>query len=171
MRIIVDILAFGLIVYVAGAAGFAVAKRFTERPRQLADLCLGLEVLRTEIVYAATPLATALGTLRVRAPLGEFFVHAAEGIASLKTARSAWEDALPVLVKQSALLGPDLAALRHLGEVLGTSNREDQERHLLVVLRRLESLQREAEEEAKRSATLWKYLGVLSGITLVIILI
>jgi len=171
MRIAIDLLAFGLIMYVTGAAGFAVAKRFTERPRQLADLCLGLEVLRTEIVYAATPLATALGTLRVRAPMGEFFARAGEGIAALKTARSAWEDALTVLGAKSALLERDLTTLRHLGEVLGTSDRADQERHLLVVTRRLESLQREAEEEAKRSATLWKYLGVLSGITLVIILI
>ena len=81
MLVIIDLLAFGLIVYVTGAAGFAVAKGFTERPRQLADLCPGLEVLRTEIVDAATPLATALGTLRVRAPMGEFFARAGEGIA------------------------------------------------------------------------------------------
>lgn len=171
MRVLIDVVAFSLIVYVSAAAGFAVARGYTERPRQLADLCLSLEVLRTEIVYAATPLATALGNLRVRAPMGEFFAGASEGIAALKTARNAWEGALMGLREKSALLERDIAVLRHLGEVLGTSNREDQERHLLVVLRRLENLQREAEEEARRSARLWKYLGVLSGITLVIILI
>jgi len=170
MHFIVDVLAFSLIVYTCTLAGFAVANGYAERPRQLRDLLTGLEMLRTEIVYAATPLAAALTSLRLRHPIGKFFLCAGEGIDALATARSAWVTALDALSRDAALLEGDLAALRYLGDVLGTSNREDQERHLLVAIRRIEALQREAEEEAKRSARLWKYLGVLSGITVVIII-
>lgn len=173
MRIAVNIVCYGLILYASTMVGFTISRNYSERPRQLQNLLTGVQMLLTEIVYAATPLSVALVHISrvLDNPVGAFFARASQGIAEHMSAKRAWEEALDTLAHESALLTPDLDVLRYLGGVLGTSDREDQQRHLLVASRRLEGLHQTSQEEAKRNERMWKYLGVLCGIVVVIIIL
>lgn len=173
MRLAADVLCCALILYGSSMVGFSIARNFAERPRQLHSLQTGVQMLLTEIVYAATPLALALehisGTMD--GCVAVFFKRIAQEINSLQPARRAWEEGLIYLQHSSALLTPDIDALRALGDVIGISDREDQQRHLLLAARRLEALYQAALHEAARNERLWRYLGVLAGIVVVILII
>ncbi|MDP3486425.1 MAG: stage III sporulation protein SpoIIIAB [Bacillota bacterium] len=172
MRIIANILCYGLIIYGSSMVGFSIARNYAERPRQLHTLLTCVQILLTEIVYAATPLSEALRNLSRSSDkiVGEFFAQVAQEIDNLKPARIAWEQGLEQLQSASALLAPDIEALRALGDVIGTSDREDQQRHLLLASRRIEALHQSAVNEAAKNERLWRYLGVLAGIVIVIII-
>ena len=152
--------------------GFSIARNYAERPRQLHSLLTGVQILLTEIVYAATPLSEALRNLSrsTDSTIGAFFAQVAQAIDDLQPARIAWAEGLDELQSASALLAPDIEALRALGDVIGTSDREDQQRHLLLAARRIEALHQTAVNEAAKNERLWRYLGVLAGIVFVIII-
>ncbi|KAF0197419.1 MAG: stage III sporulation protein AB [Bacillota bacterium] len=171
MHNIANILCYALIIYGSSMMGFTIARNYAERPRQLQALLTGVQILLTEIVYAATPLSEALQNLsRSCDTIGAFFSRVAQEIDNLKPARIAWEEGLEQLQAASALLAPDIEALRALGDVIGTSDREDQQRHLLLASRRIEGLHQSAVNEAAKNERLWRYLGVLAGIVAVIII-
>lgn len=172
MRIIANIACYALIIYGSSMVGFSIARNYAERPRQLHSLLTGIQILLTEIVYAATPLSAALRNLGRSGDktIGEFFNIVAKEIDDLKPARIAWEEGIDHLQFSSALLTPDIEALRALGDVIGTSDREDQQRHLLLASRRIEGLYQAAVNEATKNERLWRYLGVLAGIVIVVII-
>jgi len=172
MRIVADLLCYALILYGSSMVGFSIARNYAERPRQLQALQTGIQILMTEIVYAATPLSEALRNIsRVSEKvIGQFFATVAQEIEGLKPARLAWEVGLEELQMASALLSPDIEALRALGDVIGTSSREDQQRHLLLASRRIEALHQPSADDAAKNERLWRYLGVLAGIVVVIII-
>lgn len=172
MRIAVNMLCYALIVYSSTMVGFSIARNYAERPRQLHGLLTAIQILQTEIVYAATPLAQALSNAsRATGGCVAVFLHMIAGdIGRYTSARVAWECGLDQLQASSALLAPDIDALRALGDVIGTSDREDQQRHLLLAARRIESLYQVAALEAAKNERLWRYLGVLAGVVVVIII-
>lgn len=173
MRIVVNVACYALILYASTMVGFTISRNYSERPRQLQNLLTGVQMLLTEIVYAATPLSTALWHISraLESPIANFFSKTAQGIEEHMSSKRAWDDAMDALNHQSALLAPDLDVMKYLGDVLGTSDREDQQRHLLVAARRLEGLYQTAQEEARRNETMWKYLGILCGVVVVIIIL
>ncbi|HLN65194.1 MAG TPA: stage III sporulation protein AB, partial [Symbiobacteriaceae bacterium] len=71
----------------------------------------------------------------------------------------------------TALRPDDLAVLMALAGVLGASGRADQVRHLALARERLAGEEARAQEERQRYERLARYLGVLSGAALVLILI
>ncbi|MBT9157184.1 MAG: hypothetical protein DDT36_00162 [Firmicutes bacterium] len=164
---------FGLILYASTMVGLIIAKSYRDRPRQLQSIRTGIEMLVTEIVYAATPLSVALENVSQSQakPAAEFFALTGRGIAEFMPVRQSWAMGLAYLQTSSALLWADLEALRLLGEVLGVSNRDDQERHLLLACRRLEALYANAVEEAARNERMWQFLGILIGVVVVIVIL
>jgi len=153
--------------------GFTIARNYAERPRQLHNLQTGVQILLTEIVYAATPLPHALRSVSrtMNGCIGKFFNTVAVEIERLKPARYAWEEGIVELQLNSALLAPDIDALKSLGDVIGISDREDQQRHLLLAARRIESLHQAAVNEAAKNERLWRYMGVLVGVVIIIIIL
>ena len=103
--------------------------------------------------------------------IASFFLQVSNLLSQFYTAQEAWDVGLVSLQNQSALLAADLEVLRSLGGVLGVSNREDQQRHLMSAIRRLEAMHSLAVQDSHQSERLWRYLGVMVGIVIVIILI
>ena len=173
LRFFLSAACFGLVLSDSAMIGFGIAKNYADRPRQLQSLRTGVEMLLTEIVYAATPLSEALiGVGKTQGqPIAEFFNEVGTGISEMMTVNEAWSRGLEGLQSSSALLLPDLEVLRSLGEVIGVSNREDQERHLLLACQRLHAQHVVATDEASRNVRMWRYLGFLIGVVVVIIIL
>lgn len=154
-------------------AGFAVARRYRDRPRLLRELQSALQALATEISYGATPLPEAFASLarRTRQPIAMLFSTAAAAISQPgQTAYVAWQAGLTALGDEAALTPGDIAILDDLSGVLGLSDRQDQERHLLLAVRQLQQEEAKAQEDRVQNERMWRYLGVLSGLLLVIVL-
>lgn len=164
----------GLAVSACTGIGFAIAGDYTERPRQLRAVESALQMLETEIVYGATPLREALELLAVRCEPGiaVLFRHTAAELqqGSGCTAGEAWQKALAVLYQTSSLKSADIIVLKRLGVSLGMSDRRDQEKHLKLAREQLQQEIRLAEELALKNGRLCRYLGVLGGLALVLVL-
>jgi stage III sporulation protein AB len=170
---VVNWIAYSLILFSATMVGFTIARNYAERPRQIQELLSAVGLMTTEIVYGATPLTQALQSAArgIRGPVAEFFHQVSLDIENWLTAQEAWEHGLTMLSSRSALLEPELNALATLGNILGTSSREDQQRHLVTAMQRLEAVHKSAVLDSHNNERLWRYLGVMIGIVVVIILI
>lgn len=168
------VIASACIVLATSTVGFDMARRYRDRPQHLRQLQSALQGLATEICYGSTPLPEAFASLAAthQSPIVDMFYAAAAELAFPgTTASTAWQTGMETLLKRSALKQSDLAVVGQLGAVLGLSDRLDQERHLLLAVQQLQRGEAVAEQERQQNERMWRYLGVLSGLLLVIVLV
>ncbi|HHY94434.1 MAG TPA: stage III sporulation protein AB [Firmicutes bacterium] len=165
----------GVLLLASGLAlGFHKAHTLQLRVRQLRFLGLALRVLENEVGVGATPLPEALRrAARVaEADTGGLLEEAAGRLVDGRglTAQQAWSEALAECSPRLALNGSDVEVLGGLGVTLGASGRSDQTRHIALVRERLTAQEEVAREEAEKQGRLYRYLGVLVPVGILLIL-
>ncbi len=155
--------------------GWHVAQNYMERPRQLNQLRSALQLLETEISYAATPLPKALRRVAAAqsGPVEMLFSQTASVLDARVgySAREAWSISLQEFFQHSSLLARDREILEQFGQNLGSSDRSDQLKHLRLATVRLEQEEQQGQQEQQRNVHLWRYAGFLVGLMVVIVLI
>lgn len=86
------------------------------------------------------------------------------------TAGEAWNKALEKYYPKTALNKNDYYVLKRMGAVLGCSDREDQTKHLELTKSQLKMAATQAQAIAGKNASMFKYLGFLGGLFLVLII-
>lgn len=165
----------GVLIFAASTmAGFRMANRYAERPKQLRHFVSALKVLETEIFYAATPLPEACARIAARmpAPVGEFFQKIADKLRDGRglTGDGAWQEALDDMRGQLILKEQDRDVLRQFGRTLGASDRSDQIKHIHLGVAHLTAEETSAREDQSRNEKMWRYLGALLGLAVLILL-
>lgn len=172
---LLKLLGSSLIVLATTTFGWLVAANYARRPVELRLCVAGLELLETQIGYAATPLPEALPRVAaaLRPPIARLFSLTARALGSGRglTAGEAWEAALERVWPRTALTDSDRDLLVALGPHLGASDREDQVKHLALARQRLSAACAEAESLAAREGRLWRNLGALAGLAIALVLI
>ncbi len=160
-----------LIIACGGLGGYLLSREYAQRPPELQAWLMVLQRLETEISYAATPLGEALG--KISAHSGAQIQAVVQQIANLlnqgNSAAEAFEQALDLAYSRSALKIKDVEILNNLALALGISDCQDQMRHLQLAGEQLKAEIRQAEEDARKNVRLYNYLGVCSGIALVLL--
>lgn len=168
----VKLLGAALILAAGAGLGWQMAARLEHRVRELRSLSLSLRVLEKEVAVGATPLPVALErSAQVAEPaVGRLFRETAARLSDGKgrTARQAWEEALGEV--PLSLGTPDLEVLRSLGVTLGASGRADQARHISLTRERLAAREQAARDEEQRQGRLYRYLGILVPLALILAL-
>ncbi|WP_424766172.1 stage III sporulation protein SpoIIIAB [Paenibacillus sp. sgz302251] len=164
-----------LILFAGTLIGFQQAARFAERPRQLRQLAHALQRLETEIGYGHTPLPEALErTAEATAePLASIFRHAASGIWETESFsfKDSWEQAIIHGWPATSMRSNEQAVLLRLGSTLGISDKEDQMKHLRLALLQLKSEEDAARDDQGRYEKMWKSLGILIAVLIVILMV
>ena len=163
-----------LVIAASAAIGFSLAARYAERPRQIRQLISCLSSLKSHINYAALPLPEALSkcTAGVTGPIADLF-HTMSGILvshGWLTPQAAMNQALA----ESAMLvlrRPEKEILAVFSANLGGMNREEQHKSLDLAHEQLSRLQYEAEKLCDQNVKMYRYLGICSGLGVVIILL
>jgi len=172
--VILRILGSLLVVAALSILGEVGAASLRERTLALRRIQAALEVLQTEISFLQTPLPEAfhrVGQL-TGGSVGEFFITAGRRVQdSGLPAERGWREALEEFSASTSLAGEDTEILRGLGKTLGISDRLDQSRHLSLARERLAALEAQAREVEARNSRLYRYLGILSGLALVLLLL
>jgi len=154
--------------------GFIMAGYYQHRPKTLRNFQTAFSMLETEINYGQTPLPEALERVGNRCDpiISSFLKRVRELLLSLEgyTASEAWEISLNELRSQMPLNDSDFEILISFGKYLGSSDKEDQVRNLKMAMSQLKQQENLAVEEKNKNEKLWKYLGVLTGLTLVLLL-
>jgi len=162
-----------LILFSASMVGWQIGKYYACRPLQLRALLIALQMLETEIVYGLTPLHRAFVKIghRVQKEVGQLFLTAAE---LLITEEAGVEGCLAKSIRkhwsETALRKEEKGVLHSLGQVLGTTDREDQQKHLRLAITHLRGLEEEARVEQAKYERMYKSLGFLGGLLVVILM-
>lgn len=163
-----------IILFSATMIGWQFSKSYANRPPQLRALLLALQMLETEIVYGSTPLHRAFVKIGARIPpvVGRMFQTAAEQLVTHpgQATHICWQTALEKHWLNTALGKPEKDVLSGLGYILGSSDREDQQKHLRLAVAHLRALEEEARVEQSKYEKMYKTLGVLCGLLLVILM-
>lgn len=153
--------------------GFELAKRLSERPRQLRQLKVALQSLEAEIMYGHVTLSEACSHLaeQFENPLSLIFKGFARRLSKGETYVSvAWKESLDECWKWTAFGQGEYEVLRQFGETLGQHDREHQQKHIRLTLVHLEREENDAREKQGRYEKMVKNLGFLSGLLIVILL-
>lgn len=163
-----------LLMTASALLGWAMGRWYTQRARQLRDIVLALQVLETEIAFGAWHLAEALqrAAAPVDPPVKDLFLHAARKLTEDPSCSgpAAWEEALDVVSPVLALTRDERASLRGVGVRLGASDGDDQVRHLRAAWHILGRHAERAEAQRDQGERLWRYLGVSTGLIVVLLL-
>lgn len=170
--ILVKITGTILLIASFGLVGHLVAESFTRRPRELRQIQSALQMLETEMAYGASPLPEALGRIsqfcgepvKSICRTAETQLRSGRGV----TAGEAWVAAVNQVFPDTVLSEADRQALVDFGATLGISDREDQMKHLKLTREQLKREETRADEDGEKSARMWKYLGLLTGLAVCI---
>jgi len=163
-----------VLIIVSGAGlGFSMAEGFRRRPVQIRQLQFALTVLGSEIRFRQTPLPAGLRAVAVAtpAPIGQLFADLADFLSKAdgRSLNWAWHQVKPG--PGVALSTEDFALLENLVQVLGSGSIAEQGRQLELHLEHLRQLEQEAERSRAANEKIWRYLGIFSGLALVLILL
>lgn len=164
-----------LVLFAGTMIGFQQAAKFAERPRQLRQLAHALQRLETEIGYGHTPLPEALERTASTTPepLASIFRKAASGIWETEsfTFRDSWEQAVKSQWEATSMRKNEQAVLIRLGSTLGISDKEDQMKHIHLALLQLKAEEDAARDDQGRYEKMWKSLGILIAVLIVILMV
>lgn len=164
-----------LVISACTLLGFEVANKYKLRPLQLRALRSMLNLLEAEIVYASTPLPLALEKVarHASAPLNSLFLKAREELLAGDglTAGEAWLKAVDSMQGTMHLDEEDLNILREFGAGLGGSDKEEQIKNLQLTKELLKQQEWKADERRNKNERMWRTMGFLTGMAIVLILI
>lgn len=155
--------------------GNGISSSYRNRVSQLEELLLGLEMFHTEINYGLTPLPHAFMNIgaKLKKPVGTIFLDAAREMQESRglSARECWQNAWEAGSAALAFSSREMKLLERLGLAWGKGDKSDQLRQTGLIRELLRQALHEAREELQKNDKMWRYLGLLGGVTLVIFLL
>lgn len=164
----------GLFVVLACTGiGFYLAKQYSDRPKQIRQWTSALKAIEAEIMYNATPmnqLAKQLGD-QMPPPCSYFFKWLDEELKlTTQNLSEAWDKTMALYIPYTALKKKEQESLRQFGQTLGRYNRLEQEKQIHLTLNHLEREEAEARADQAKYEKMWRNLGFLLGVFIVLLL-
>lgn len=163
-----------MVVVSCSMIGFIIAGNYKYRPKALRNLQVALSMLETEINYGHSPLPEALRSIskKCEKDVAELFIMTAKYLSSREglTAGEAWEKSLKDFYNNSYITDNDYEILMAFGKYLGSTDKQDQIKNIKLALNNLRQQEVTSIEEKQKNEKLWKYLGVLSGLMIFLLL-
>jgi stage III sporulation protein AB len=155
--------------------GFILSGDCSRRPRQLRELQSLLQMFENQISYLSDIITEAFERIgRVgRNGTGIFFSRAVEILKNenAPSASVAWEQAVRQCIRTTALNREDEEILLNFGKLLGNTDIEGQLKNIRLTLGQLALQENKAEESRKKNENMYRSLGMLGGIAVVIVLL
>lgn len=162
------------IIISSSLLGVYYSKFYIDRVNNLIHFQHCIQILETEILYAANPLPEALkevykkGNKKVSFVFNEISKHLINSRNS--NVYDGFINVVSILKDDFCFKEQDIEIILSFGRNLGASNRVDQEKYFKMVLLQLSNQQKEAELEKVKSVRMYKSLGVLIGFGIVLAL-
>lgn len=150
--------------------GWTITSLLLRRPKELREMRTALQMLETEISYAGTPLPLAVQMIKQRltGQTSLFFERLESEMMRHHLAGEAWQRSVDVLYPSMAWTREDRSILLALGPTLGLSDKQDQLKHLRLCQERLAEAEQSAAERVDEKVRLYRSLGLLTGLLLVL---
>lgn len=174
MKPLVNMFGAVLIMIASSLAGFYKARQYALRPRQLRELIAALQRLMTEINYGLTPLPDAMSKMgaQTKEPVKTLFMHSASQMEPPLglTARESLQAGVEQAWGRSAMKSDEREVMMQLSFSLGTSDRQDQTKHISLAIQQLMHEESRAQADQVKYERMSRSLGMLVGALIVILI-
>lgn len=164
-----------LVISASSFLGYIYSRDCSKRPQDLRDLQGMLHIFENEISFMSNLLIDAFekvykSSSSEAACIFEAAFHNLRKDDGL-SAFHAWEKAVKENIKKTALNEEDEKILVSFGQMLGNSDLDGQINNIRLTINHLKLQEQKAEESRKKYETMYMTLGMLGGITIVIVLL
>ena len=164
-----------IIITSAGIIGYVLAYRYVQRLQQLKNLYLSFQLLETEILYSSNSLPIALQKVGIKSnkSVRDFFLDTYKILDSRMgcSIEEAWTKAIEDNITGTSLNREDKEILLDFGNNLGRTDKEHQVKNFNYIYLQLKKNQENAEIQRLKNEKMFKNLGILIGIAIVIVFI
>lgn len=150
--------------------GILFSKKYVYRLEELDELKNNFQIIENKIKYTYEPLEEIFLEVADISSFGirELFEKTAKNIKQ-KGAEKAWKE--EIKNAELSLKKTDKSILKEFGNLLGKTNKEGQVNQIKFVNTLLDRQIEKAKEEKAKNETVYKKLGLILGVGIVIILI
>ena len=168
--IIFKIILLILIIGASTVLGILFSKKYSNRVKEIKEMKNALNMFATKIKFTYEPIPNLFFEIgnKVGGNVGQIFIRAASRMKE-QSAGDAWIDAFHDV--PTNLTEEDKAVLKNLGRLLGQTDLEGQISEIEVVTQFLGTQLENAEQERSKNEKMYRTLGMISGLTIAIILI
>lgn len=159
-----------LIFLISTTIGNLKSKKYYKRVEELIEMKNALNIFKTKIKFTYEPIPVIFEEIgmSLNGNIAELFCTAHKKMNEM-SAGQAWEKTVDTL--QTNMNGEDINVLKKLGKLLGKTDLDGQISEIDLNSTFLDTQIKKAEEERKKNEKLYKTLGLVMGLTIVIILV
>lgn len=155
--------------------GLVLSTDCKRRPRQLRELQSMLQMFENQISFLSDVIVEAFDRI-TKVGCSETCIFFSKTIEILKEERSisasqAWEQAVKENIKKTSLNREDEEVLLGFGKILGSSDLEGQIKNIRLTLGQLKLQEEKSEDSRSKNENMYRSLGILGGIAVVIVLL
>ena len=151
-------------------AGKIIAKKYSNRVNELKEMKNALNMFLTKIKFTYESVPETFNEIgnNINGNIGKIFRTASENMKE-KAAGEAWEEVVDKT--ETSLSEEDKSIIKNLGRMLGKTDLEGQVSEIKLVQNFLNTQIELAEKEKQKNEKLYKTLGGVVGLAIVIILV
>ena len=163
-----------IVLLSSGFLGYILSTDCKKRPQQLRELQSLLQMFENRISYLSDIVTEAFDRICscTGSEVGIFFAAASRKLKSDRSigASGAWETAVRENIKKTSLNKEDEEILVSFGKILGSSDLEGQVKNIRLTVNQLNLQEEKAEHARNKNEGMYRSLGILGGLAVVIIL-
>ncbi|MBF8982652.1 stage III sporulation protein AB [Lutibacter sp. B2] len=164
-----------LIIIASTSIGYLYSYKHNQHSRQLKKLYTSFQLLETEMMYSSSSLPYALNKIGMKNKyaLKNLFVDTAELLSNKcgYSLEEAWIYSINKNFHKTCLSEKDKEILISFIRNLGYTDKEHQKKFFQSLYLELEQQQKFADDFYQKNGRLYKNLGLLTGLTIVIVFI
>lgn len=162
---------FGIVVG-STSIGFILSKRYADRLDELNAFNTLVNILQNSIKFTRLPLNEIfdqIGNVTIKTNVKNIFINCKEKIAKMSV-NNAWKQALDEEIYYLNMKNEDFDVIGTLGNTLGKTDIDGQINGLNQFKERLSVQIKQAELEKNKNSKMFKSLGTIVGLVIVILL-
>ena len=168
--VLIKIIIYSFIYLCCSLIGILISKRYVDRVNELKEFKNALNMFKTKIRYTYEPLPEIFTEIsqNMDSNISNVFKKASEKM-KICPAGEAWNIALKL--EELNINDEDRTVLKNLSKLLGKTDLEGQLNQIEMTSDFLDNQIKNAENEREKSEKMYRTLGMVIGMTIVIILI